>query len=1022
MTLSKLITGLASKTHILKSHKALLQNKSLLATSAAQLENKFDSVAGAAAKNVFTVGREIAGFKVTEVRDIPELFLTAVRLEHVATGADYLHIARDDANNVFCVGFRTTPMDSTGVPHILEHTVLCGSEKYAVRDPFFKMLNRSLSTFMNAMTGSDYTIYPFSTQHPVDFRNLMSVYLDAVFKPNLIELDFLQEGWRLEHEDVNDKSSPILFKGVVFNEMKGVFADSQQLFNQKLQNALLPSHTYGVVSGGDPLSIPDLTWQQLRDFHADHYHPSNSRFYTYGDQPLTGHLEYINENYLKCFNKIDPGTEVPDEPRWSSPCRAHIDCGVDPMAQGQAQTSLTVSYMLANIDDTFETFVLQILGELLMSGPNSPFYKSLLESQLGSQFSPSAGFDSHTRNTTFTIGLQGIIAEDVDKIIEVIDQTIDTVIEEGFPKERIESTLHGIELSLKHQSSNFGLGVAMALTPLWNHGGDPINGLEFNQSMSKLKLSLKENPKFLQDKLVEHFKKNNHKYIQTMSPKLGYEEELKKAEENLLEERLNNLTDSDKQSIWEIGQILDSKQNEEEDLSSLPTLKVEDIRREIVSTKIEDLELAGGTPVQVCLQPTNGITYFNMVLSTKDVPDNLRPLIPVLTGVLTKMGAGELDFRSFDQEAELCSGGLSCGTHIAADPIDIQRYEQGIILSSHCLNHNLPHLLKLWTNIFNEVRLNDIHRFKTLVKMIATNQANSLVYSGHHYAMTAAGSSTSYALFLKESWSGLSFIHQMKQLSESEDLEATLENLQELGRLLLSRNNMRVSVNTTPDFQSSALSQLEDYLGQINGKCISTNSSLINIPESFTPHTSRVHNVFPFPVNFSSKSYCGVPYSHPDAGPLRVLARVMFRFLHREVREKGGAYGGGAQFAPGGAFSFYSYRDPQSVQTLATFDAAVEWILSGGFSERDVDEAKLGVFQSVDSPTSPGSKGERHFFNHITDEIFSDHRRSILSTAPEDLVRVARMYLKDAQLEGACLIGPPNEELVKNPFWKTKEN
>ncbi|CAL4121780.1 unnamed protein product, partial [Meganyctiphanes norvegica] len=976
----------------------------------------------AAAKKEFQIGHEIAGFKVTEVRDIPELFLTAVRLQHLATGSDYLHIARDDANNVFCVGFRTTPMDSTGVPHILEHTVLCGSEKYAVRDPFFKMLNRSLSTFMNAMTGSDYTIYPFSTQHPVDFRNLMSVYLDAVFKPNLIELDFLQEGWRFEHQDVDDKTSPIVFKGVVFNEMKGVFADSQQLFMQKLQNGLLPSHTYGVVSGGDPLCILDLTWQQLRDFHAYHYHPSNARFYTYGDQPLVGHLEYINENYLKHFKKIDPNTEVPDEPRWSSPLRAHINCGVDPMAQGQVQTSLTVSYMLTNIHDTFETFVLQILGELLMSGPNAPFYKSLLESQLGSQFSPSSGFDSHTRNTTFTVGLQGMKAEDVENVIDIIDQTFDNIIKEGFPKDRIEAVLHGIELSLKHQSSNFGLGVAMALTPLWNHGGDPTDALEFNKSLSRLKQSLEDNPQFLQDKLVEYFKNNAHKYILTMSPKEGYEEELQNAEETLLEKRVNNLSDSDRQNIWEIGQILASKQNEEEDLSSLPTLRVEDIRREVEPTKVEDLKLGGGTPVQVCLQPTNGITYFNMVLNTKDVPDNLRPMIPVLTGVLTKMGAGELDFRSFDQEADLCSGGLNCGSHIAVDPIENQRYEQGIVLSSHCLNHNLPRLLELWTKVYNEVRLNDLQRFTTLVKMIATNQANSLVYSGHRYAMSAAASSTSYALFLKECWSGLSFIHQMKQISECEDLGATLEQLQELGNLLLSRDNMRVSVNTTAEFQNTALSQLEDFLGQISGTPNATNSSLIYSPESFTPHTSRIHNVFPFPINFSSKSYAGVPYCHPDAGPLRVLARVMFRFLHREIREKGGAYGGGAQFAPGGSFSFYSYRDPQSLQTLATFDAAVEWILSGGFNERDVAEAKLGVFQSVDSPTSPGSKGERRFLNHITDEIFSDHRRSILDTAPEDLVRVARVYLKDSMVEGACLIGPANEHLAKDPFWITKEN
>uniref|UniRef100_A0A8B9J988 Pitrilysin metalloproteinase 1 n=1 Tax=Astyanax mexicanus TaxID=7994 RepID=A0A8B9J988_ASTMX len=273
----------------------------------------------------YAVGQKIHGFTVREVTPVPDLFLTAVKLDHDVTGAQYLHAARDDSNNLFSVQFRTTPMDSTGVPHILEHTVLCGSQRFPCRDPFFKMLNRSLSTFMNAFTASDYTMYPFSTQNAKDFQNLLSVYLDAVFFPCLRELDFWYEGWRLENENPTDPSSSLVFKGVVFNEMKGVFSDNERVYAQHLQNKLLPDHTYSVVSGGEPLAITDLTWEQLKHFHATHYHPSNARFFTYGDLPLEQHLKQIQEEALCKFQRTYPNTAVPAQIHWHKPLIHPVD-------------------------------------------------------------------------------------------------------------------------------------------------------------------------------------------------------------------------------------------------------------------------------------------------------------------------------------------------------------------------------------------------------------------------------------------------------------------------------------------------------------------------------------------------------------------------------------------------------------------------------------------------------------------------------------------------------------------------
>ena len=955
------------------------------------------------------------------MKEVPELQLTAVRLQHVLTGADYLHVDKDDANNVFCIGFRTTPMDSTGVPHILEHTVLCGSSKYPVRDPFFKMLNRSLSTFMNAMTGSDYTIYPFSTQNPTDFKNLMSVYLDAVFRPNLAEIDFRQEGWRLEHSDPNDKSSPIEFKGVVFNEMKGVFADSQNLFMEKLQNGLLPSHTYGVVSGGYPLDIPKLSWDHLKKFHKHHYHPSNSRIYTYGNQDLTEHLAFINDEYLSHFSKIEPNTEVPDEPRWSKPQSDHIYCGVDPLVPAGTQNSVAVSYLLTDITDVFESFVLSMLGELLVSGPNAPFYKSLLEPQLGSSFSPATGYSSHTRNTTFTIGLQGTKEESSESILAVIERTFAQAKKDGFPQDRVEAILHSIELSLKHQTTKFGLGLAMNLAPVWNQDGDPLKSLEINRVVEQLKTCLKEDSTFFQDKIDKYFIKNKHKYTLTMSPKSNFEQSLKEKEADLLKSQISSLSPEDKDKIFEMGQVLANKQNSVEDLSCLPSVHTRDIIRTVPRVPLSRERLSDGVAVQVCKQPTNGVTYFNAVLDVQAVPQDLQPLIPLLCSVLTKMGAGELNFRDLDQQIELTTGGLNVGSHLNQH-VNNYNVEKGILLSSYCLQSNLPKMLNLWENVINELNMRDVDRFSTLVKMIATNASNSVVQSGHSYAMQAAASTTCQYGAIREQWAGLSYVTQLKKLAETEDLKPILVKLSQLAFILLGKQHMRVALNVSPEHLDSALAETESFLNNLGGTPLPYDPHPVVDNNLFTPHTLRTHHVFPFPVNYASRSVAGVPYCHPDAGPLRVMGRLMFPYLHREIREKGGAYGGGLSVSPGGPVSFYSYRDPNSKQTFEAFKGALEWVLSGEFSERDVDEAKLGVFQSVDAPVGPGSRGLRQFLSHINDTAFEHHRESILDTDSQDIIRVARTHLHDSLIEGASLIGPENADIEADPFWQTQKH
>lgn len=989
----------------------------------------------------YQAGQKIHGFTIKEVVAVPDLFLTAVKLTHDDTGAQYLHAARDDSNNLFSVQLRTTPMDSTGVPHILEHTVLCGSEKYPCRDPFFKMLNRSLSTFMNAFTASDYTMYPFSTQNAKDFQNLLSVYLDAVFFPCLRELDFWQEGWRLENEDPTDPSTPLVFKGVVFNEMKGAFSDNERVYAQHLQNKLYPDHTYSVVSGGEPLAIPDLTWEQLRAFHATHYHPSNARFFTYGDLPLEQHLKQIQEEALSKFQRTEPNTAVPDQPHWNSPREEHVTCSPDAMAPDQTkQNTVCMSYLLGDITDTFEAFTLSLMSSLMISGPNSPFYKALIEPKLGTDFSSVVGYDGSTKEASFSIGLQGMAEEDIERVKQIISQTLDDIIANGFEEERIEALLHKIEIQMKHQSTRFGLSLASYIASCWNHDGDPVQLLKISDSVARFRQALKDNPRFLQDKVQHYFKDNTHRLTLTMSPDESYLEKQAKIEAEKLQQKVQALSENDKEQIYQKGLELLSAQSKTQDASCLPALKVSDIEPSITLTPVE-MGSAGGVPVQYCEQPTNGMVYFRAMCSLNTLPEDLRSYVPLFCSVITKLGCGGLDYRQQSQQMEMKTGGMSVSTQVIPDSSELDMYEQGVLLSSSCLERNLPDMLHLWSDIFNSPHFDDEERLRVLVMMSAQELANGISYSGHMYAMSRAARSLSPAADLQEVFGGMDQVKFMKRVAEMTDLTPVLRTLHRIKRHLLNPENMRCALNATPQKMSDAAGQLDNFICNIaankkerkivrphiterplNPLEASGPSRKLIYEPNYKPCQMKTFFPLPFPVNFVSECIRTVPFTHQDYASLCILGRMMTaKYLHGEIREKGGAYGGGARMGGGGLFSFYSYRDPNSMQTLSAFRKGVEWARDGQFTQQDIDEAKLSVFSAVDSPVAPSEKGVGRFLSGITDELKQGHRESLFAVTHQSLVDVAGRYLGIGQRTcGVAVLGPENDAIKKDPSWIVK--
>ena len=420
----------------------------------------------------------IHGYHLNRIVELTTIDAFLYLLEHHGTGARHAHISRNDKENTFSVAFKTVPGDSTGVAHILEHTALCGSKKFPVRDPFFSMLKRSLSTFMNAFTSSDWTMYPFSTQNKTDFYNLMDVYLDSAFFPNLDELSFKQEGHRLEIESDSAGADPLklVYQGVVYNEMKGAMSSPNQVMVRSILNALYPSTTYGFNSGGDPAVIPSLTYEELKAFHRRHYHPSNAFFYTYGQLPLDDHLNFINEKILKHFERIDPKTDVPSQPRWNQPKTATYSYPLDKNEDPSKKCQVCLAWLTADIKNTYEVLSLTLLGQILLGNPASPLRKVLIDSKLGTALCDGTGFDAENRDTMFVCGLKDVESSDAADIEAVVFEALAALVEQGIDHELIDAAIHQLEFHRKEITNTpypYGIKLLLVFSGSWFHGGDP---------------------------------------------------------------------------------------------------------------------------------------------------------------------------------------------------------------------------------------------------------------------------------------------------------------------------------------------------------------------------------------------------------------------------------------------------------------------------------------------------------------------------------------------------------------------
>ncbi|KAI9756615.1 MAG: Mitochondrial presequence protease [Chaenotheca gracillima] len=981
-------------------------------------------------------GDSLNGFTLKRAKHVPELELTALHFQHDRTGADYLHVARDDSNNVFSIGFKTNPPDDTGVPHILEHTTLCGSERYPIRDPFFKMLPRSLSNFMNAFTSSDHTTYPFATTNRQDFNNLMSVYLDATLHPLLERNDFTQEGWRIGPENPlasaegapeADAGRGLVFKGVVYNEMKGQMSDASYLYYIRFQDHIFPSINN---SGGDPQKMTDLTYEQLKNFHSKNYHPSNAKLFTYGDMPLADHLKEIG-NRLDKFTRIagDSDIKVPNSLE-DGPRQVTIKGPVDPLVDQDAQFKTSVSWLMGDSSNILETFSLGIVSSLLIDGYGSPLYRSLIESGLGSEWSPNTGFDGSARTGIFSVGLTGVKEENVSMVKEAVHETLKKVAQDGFDNQKVDGLLHQLELSLKHKTAHFGMGLMQRLKPGWFNGVDPFDALAWNETINAFKKLSKE--RYLEG-LVEKYLLNDRTLTFTMVPSGTYGDELADEEAKRLSGKIAEVTDQaggetqarEQLEKREMDLLEVQEKARNQDLSCLPTVHVKDIprqkdKKEIRESKTDDVK------VQWRAAPTNGLTYFRAVNEFSNLPDDLRQYIPLFTDSIMRLGTRDRTVEQLEDLIKLKTGGIRVGYHASTQPTNTQGCSEGLAFSGYALDSNVPAMYELIRTLVMETNFDSPeaeNQIRQLLQGSASNAVGAIAESGHGFARRYAEAGLTPQGRLNEEISGLSQMRLMTSLAArgpTAGLDDVIEKLKAIQRCAISKSsNMKVALTCGSESVSTNEASLQKFLQSLPARASPEGGA-----RQLDLRSNKVFFPLPYQVYYSALALPTVPYTHASGAPLQILSQLLtHKHLHHEIREKGGAYGGGAYARGlGGLFGFYSYRDPNPLNTVKIMRDAGRWAHDREWTDRDLEEAKLSVFQSIDAPESVSEEGMSRFLSGVDESMEQTRREQLLDVTKADVRDVASKFLIDDASKGRLVVLGEKKEWVKEQDGWTVED
>ena len=992
-------------------------------------------------------------FELLEHRHIEALSMDVLISQHVKTGAMHYHLAHPSDENAFLVGFRTQPMDSKGEAHVLEHVALCGSEKFPVRDPFFSMIKRSLNTFMNAMTAADWTAYPYATQNKNDYFNLLAIYLDASFFPNIHPLDFAQEGIRVELDN-DDKPQ---FKGIVFNEMKGAMSDEIDQLYHTVAHHLFPTTTYHYNSGGDPADIPDLTHNELVEFHHSHYHPSNSVIMSFGNIPVAETQTKIHDDALTRFETGKKHVSRP-EVRFDTPIVASDTYTAD--EAGADQTHHVVAWLLPAITDPKQRLALRLLEGVLIEHAGSPLRAYLDSHPLGKAPSPLLGLDDSHYEMVFYTGLRGSEPEHAQAVEQGIMDLLAKVASQPIDDETIETILHQIEIDQRHiggDSMPYGLNLLLEGFSTAIHDGNPLDVWEVDEHLLWLREQVKDK-QWLPNLIQHHLLDNNHRVRVTLTPDSEKSARLAAAEQVRLDTIAMDMSADDKAILKQQALDLAARQAAPDDLSLLPKVGLEDVPADISFRQgsQKQITLAGkqGTLYQY-EAGTNGLYYYQVIVPLtdgigqvrEDLPANdviNHPLLPIYLSLLSELGTDSMDTYELQAKQAAHSSGVTARISQRTSIDDSQTITSYFVMATRALNRK-PEAIDLLKEVMEHSVFTEHARIKEILQARQASWQSRLSSAGHAYALQTASRAMSRQAQLEYVRSGLPALGALKDfLNHAGQDEALWDklatSLMDLHQRLISLPKHAIVICEAEQTERLSHLIIESWQDSDAPKFDATvQLSTANIPSEFTslsldptlngetdaaqalesnPIVEDLAWLVATNVYHNASAYAVPAADHPDSAALMVLAPYLRNgYLHGAIREKGGAYGGGAGYdANACAFKFFSYRDPHCSETFAHFDASIDWLLNEPQTAEQLEEAILGIISGMDKPGSPAGEAIKACFAnlHQRGEAWQRKMRAaILSVTIEDLQRVAKQYLQNQKHVRSVLAPFDKEQTIK---------
>ena len=944
------------------------------------------------------------GFELVKEQYVDELNTQAWLYRHIKTGARLLSLQNDDENKVFGITFRTPPDDSTGVPHIMEHAVLGGSRKYPVKEPFVELLKGSLKTFVNAMTAPDKTMYPVASTNMQDFYNLVDVYLDAVLYPLITPHHLDQEGWHYELENEDD---PLVYKGVVFNEMKGAYSSPDMLMYRNSQRSLFPDITYGVDSGGDPKAIPDLTYEQFKSFHETYYHPSNSYIYFYGDDEPEERLRLLDE-YLRDFDPIEIDSDVEFQKPFAEALRLEVPYGVDEADAEENKAQVRINWMLPETTDPALEMAMDILSYAILGTPASPLRKTLIDSGLGEDVI-GGGYSSYTRQPTFAVGMKGLDTENVERAETLILESLSALAEEGVEREMLESALNTIEFDLRENNTGSyprGLAIMMYALGDWVHDRDPMQVLAYAGPLAAAKERILNDPDYLKQLMHELIINNSHRTTVVLQPDQELRQREDAAEKARLEEVRMAMSAEELQQIIKNTQTLKKIQetpDSPEDLAKIPRLGLDDMEKESKEIPIEVADLHGSELIYHDLF-TNGIVYLDFGFNMHALPAELLPYMRLFGRALTEMGTETEDFVKMSQRIGRTTGGV--WTNRSVSPIyhadssgSAADNSAWFFLSGKATMEQAPDMLAIMRDLLMTANLDNRERFQQLLLEAKARQEGGLIQGGHGVVAARLSSRLTVAGRVSEQMDGIDNLFFLRKLVDQVENEwpSVLAKLEEIRRLLLNRSSMLCNVTLDGDNWQVFQPQLADFVERIPSKEVPLHdwsTELIPLDEGLTISAQ---------VNYVAKGARLYDLGYQLHGSVQPISNFLrTTWLWEKVRVQGGAYGGFCQFNPrSGLFAFLSYRDPNLLDTVDVYDQTATFLRNLALNEDELVKSIIGSISAMDGYQLPDAKGHTSLTRYLQGES-ADHRQKmrdqVLGTTAADFKAFADVLdaVKDA--------------------------